>query len=309
VDDRAEPRTERATARAGLFFALAAHSWWGLIPLYFKALARVPPAEVLCHRILWSLVFLAVLLSFRRRYFELGCALRSPLTLATLLLTSVLVGANWYLFIFAIAENQLLEASLGYFINPLVNVLLGFLFLGERLRRPQAASVVLAATGVAWLTLSHGSLPWIALVLAVTFGFYTLLRKTARVGSIEGLSVETATLAPIAAMHLWAVHARGAGAFLAGPPGTDVLLAATSVMTTLPLVWFTAATRRLPLATVGLLQYISPSLQFLLAVLLFGEPFSRAHLVAFGLIWLGLAIFTLDALRAQSKPGAPAVPG
>lgn len=303
--DAERGNAERATARAGLLYSLAAYCWWGLIPLFFKLLDAVPPAQVLSHRIIWSLVFLLALLRVGGRFDELTRALRSRRTLLTLVATSLLVGTNWFLFIFAIAEHRLLDASLGYFINPLVNVLLGYLFLGERLRRLQKASILLAAGGVGWLSVGYGRVPWIALVLAITFGFYTLLRKTARIGSLEGQSFETALLTPIALFYLIVVHRHGSGAFGAGSLVIDALLLVSGVVTTLPLLWFTAGARRLRLTTIGVLQYISPSLQFVLAVAAFGEPFTRAHVITFGSIWTGLAIYTADALRSMPKRGTP----
>jgi len=304
MDGEAEAQQHaRVVARAGLFYALAAHTWWGLIPVYFKALGKVPPAEVLAHRILWSLAFLITLIGAGRRFAELKGALRSSRTLLTLVATSLLVGANWYLFIFAIARGELLEASLGYFINPLVNVLFGFVFLGERLRRLQTASVLLAAVAVVWLTLRYGGVPWIALVLAVTFGFYTLLRKTARIGTLEGLTIETGILAPIAAFYLFGLPA---SALRSSSLATGIMLVGVGVVTTLPLLWFTAAARRLRLGTLGVLQYISPSMQFILAVVAFGEPFTPAHVVTFRLIWSALALYSFDALRTLDKP-APQV--
>jgi chloramphenicol-sensitive protein RarD len=288
---------ERHAKRVGVAYGAAAYLWWGFIATYFKAVDHVAPAEVLAHRIVWSLAFLIALLCGRRRFLATARLLADRRTLLTLTVTTLLVATNWLVFIWAVANDRLVEASLGYFVNPLVNVLLGRLFLGERLRPAQWCAVLLAAAGVAWLTVHHGRPPWIALVLAFSFGTYGLLRKQARPSGIEGLALETALLAAPALA--WMAWRQGAGllAFGTAGAGTTFLLLLAGPVTALPLVWFAEGARRLRYATMGFLQYLAPTLQFLLAVLAFGEPFSRAQAVGFGLIWLGLGMYVRDAAR------------
>jgi chloramphenicol-sensitive protein RarD len=298
--------TEDARPSTGVIYGLAAYLWWGLAPLYFKAIAHVPPSEILAHRILWSCVLLALLIWRRGELGALAVAVRSRRLLATLAASTVLIGVNWFVFIWAIAHGRLLQASLGYFINPLVNVLLGVAILKEKLRRPQAAALALAAAGVVLMGLRVGGLPAISLILAVSFALYGLLRKRTPVGGIVGLAVETGLLAPLALGYLFWLGGEGRLVFSRLDARTDWLLAASGVVTALPLVWFANAARRLQLSTIGILQYLSPTLQFLLAVLVFGEPFAAGELASFGLIWAALAIYTLDALRRS--PGRRASP-
>ncbi len=289
-------------SRIGVAYGLAAYTAWGFIALYFKAVAHVPPLEVLAHRIVWSLLLLIALLAVRGRLADLRSALADRATVLTLGGTTILIAVNWYVFIWAVTNGHVLQASLGYFINPLVNVLLGVIFLGERLRRAQTASVALAACGVAWLTLRVGQVPVISLALALSFGFYGLLRKKVRADGMTGLTAETLLLAPIALLFLGRLEMRGDLAFTHLDRATDLLLPLGGVVTAVPLVWFANAARRLRYATVGFLQYIAPSLQFLLAVAAFGEPFTRDHLATFACIWTALGIYTWDALRGARPP-------
>jgi len=288
-------------ARIGLTYGLAAFVFWGLVPIYFKAVASVSPLEVLAHRVVWSVVILGVVLTIKGRWGEVVAAFADRRTLGLLTVTTVLVGANWYIFIWAVANDQIVQASLGYFINPLVNVLLGVVFLKERLNRAAKVAVVLAGVGVGWLTIQAGVLPWISLFLAFSFGLYGLLRKMSPVKPVPGLMVETVLMAPVAILFLAATASRGGLYFGTGSLRLDLLLVAAGVVTALPLLWFTAATRLLPLTTIGFLQYIAPSLHLMLAVLAYGEPLTRDHLIAFGSIWAGLAIFTIDQLRGQQE--------
>ena len=294
------PRPEeqhRRSARAGFGFGLLAYSLWGFFPLYFKAVASVPPLEVVSHRIAWSLALLLAVVILRGRFAELRHAFRTPRTLGTLVATALLISTNWLVFIIAVEHGQVLQSSLGYFITPLVNVLLGFLFLKERLRGWQRASLLLAMAGVLILTVAGGSVPWAALILAFTFGSYGLLRKVVAVDSLLGLTVETLVLGPVAVGYLLFLAGAGRSAFLAGPPSLTVLLASAVVVTSVPLLLFAAAARRLRLATIGFLQYLTPSLHFLLAVALYGEPFTPVHLASFACIWAGLLLYSWDALR------------
>lgn len=288
-------------ARRGAVYGTAAFLWWGFAPLYFKAVGAVPALEVLAHRISWSLVFLLVLMAFRGGLRVTLALCRDRRTLLTMAATTWLIAVNWLVFIWSIANDRLVEASLGYFINPLVNVAFGAVFLRERLRRPQLAAVGLAVLGVAWLTLNQGRAPWIALVLAISFAVYGLLRKLARPTGIQGLTLETMLLAPLAIGYMCWRQARGDLAF--GHEGTRIslLLCAAGPVTALPLIWYAEGVRRLRFATVGFLQYLAPSLQFMLAVLAFGEPFTRSHAVGFGAIWAALAVYSWDTARGLRR--------
>jgi chloramphenicol-sensitive protein RarD len=277
-------------------WALAAFGLWGINPVYFKSVAEIPPLELLAHRVVWSVPLAAALIALGRDWGPLGESLRDMRTLRTLVLSAILVASNWLIFIHAVTTDRIVEASLGYFINPLVNVVLGMLFLHERLNRAQLIAVGLALAGTLVLTFGSGAPPWIALALAISFGIYGLLRKTVRIEAVNGLFVETAMLAPAALGYLLWLGSRGTGHFGVVDRRTDVLLITAGVVTALPLVWFTIAARRLRYITIGILQYIAPSLQLLLGVAVYGEPFTRAHGLTFGLIWLGLAIFTWDAM-------------
>lgn len=298
--------TERRELVAGSAYAIAAYGVWGIVPIYWKWLERVDALEILAHRVAWSVVFLAIVLTALRRWALVGAVIGSWKSVRVLLITTVLISANWGLFIWAVDEGHLLEASLGYFINPLVNVALGMAFLRERLDRAQLGAVSLAGVGVLWLTVSLGVPPWVALTLAFTFGAYGLLRKTAPAGPLVGLFVETLLCAPIAIGYLALRASAAEGALGRHGAVFDVLLVSTGVVTALPLLWFTSAARRLPLSTLGLFQYVAPTLQFLIAVLVFGEAFSAAHAVAFGCIWTALAIYTARmraiSVRAGSDP-------
>jgi chloramphenicol-sensitive protein RarD len=287
----------REDFRKGVAYGVAAYGMWGLIPIYFKALAGVPALEVLAHRIVWSVVLLVPLVLLRGQWPELRRVISSKTTLATLILTTVLIAVNWYLFIWAVDHDRVLEASLGYFINPLINVMLGMVFLGEKLSRPAAVAVVLAGLGVSVQVVMVGELPWIALALACSFGLYGLLRKTAAVGAVVGLAVETSFLMlPAAGYLVWA--RRTGGLYLgSGDLSVDILLVLAGVVTAAPLLCFTSAARLLPLTTLGFLQYLAPSGQFLLAVLAYGEVLNSGRIITFVCIWIALAIFTGDQIR------------
>lgn len=285
-------------ARVGVLFGIAAYGFWGLVPVYFKAVQHVSAWEVLAHRIFWSVVFLAGLIAVGRGWERLRQALRDTRTVLTLAFTTVLIAANWFTFIWSVAHEYVIQASLGYFINPLVNVLLGFVFLQERLRRWQLVSVVLATVGVVYMTIASGEPPGIALILAGSFGIYGLLRKKTKIDAINGLTIETALLMPIAAAFLLYQLVAGQAAFVLEGVGVSLLLMAAGLITALPLLWFAAAARRLRLATLGFLQYLAPTGHFLLAVLAYGEPFTHVHAVTFACIWTALAIYSIDAARA-----------
>jgi chloramphenicol-sensitive protein RarD len=302
--------TPNYRARAGLLLGLAAYGFWGVLPLYFKALHAIAPTEIVAHRIVWSLFFLAALATLWRRWTAIAAALATPRLAMILALTATLIGINWLVYIYAVASGHVLEGSLGYFLNPLVNVLLGTVFLKERLTAAQKGAFALAAGGVAILAAGAGGSIWISLALAGSFAFYGFLRKVTPVDALEGLSVETLFLTPLAlAWILWLRH-QGTSGFLADRTN-DFLLAVGGAVTAIPLLLFTAAAKRLAYSTLGFLQYLAPSLQFLLAVLVFGEPLTRAHIVCFGAIWTALAIFVFEGLRtarANAREAALAAP-
>ncbi|MBP7797862.1 MAG: EamA family transporter RarD [Thermoanaerobaculaceae bacterium] len=277
--------------------AVAAFLMWGLFPLYWKPLSAVAAIEVVAHRTVWGMLAVAVWVTLRRRWADARTVVRSPRTLATLTATAALIGCNWLLYIWAVTHDHVMESSLGYFINPLVNVLLGVVVLRERLGRLQMAAVTLAGIGVAVLTIGYGRFPWIALGLATSFALYGLARKTVAADAVIGLLVETSLLAPLAVAFLLAREHQGAGAFGHAGVWTSTLLLLAGPVTAVPLVLFTQGARRLPLSTVGLFQYISPSCQFLLAVLVYREPFTSSHAATFACIWAALALLTWDLRR------------
>jgi chloramphenicol-sensitive protein RarD len=291
------PTRSPAEARAatGVACALAAFGIWGLFPLYFKALAAVLPPEMLAHRIVWSVVVLTAVALPLRGLAAIRLEAASWRRLGQYGVTTVLIATNWLVYIWAVDHGRILEASLGYYINPLVNVLLGIAVLGERLSRLQAVAVAVAAAGVLVLVIKVGTLPWLALVLALSFGSYALVRKTIGGDPLIGLLIEATLLMPPALGYLVWLGVTGGGAFGGRDATTTVLLAAAGVLTAAPLLLFVSAAQRLQLATLGVLQYITPTGQFLLAVLVFGEAFTAAHALAFGCIWAALAVFTADA--------------
>jgi chloramphenicol-sensitive protein RarD len=279
----------------GVLAAAGSYLIWGLFPLYFRALAGVPAPEVLAHRILWSSAFMVLLVSLARRWGDVLRQLKASGTLPTLAASALLISTNWLVYIWAVHAGRVVEASLGYFVNPLVSVLLGVVFLREPLSRRQAAAVALAAAGVLVLLVRAGQPPWVALTLAVTFGLYGLLRKRARVDPLAGLLAEVCMLLPLAAGWLGWLWLGGEAHFGGGARVT-LLLAASGVVTAVPLLLFAVGVGRLRLSTVGLLQYLNPTAQLLIAVFAFGEPFGAAHAVAFGCIWASLALYTAEAL-------------
>jgi len=293
--------TPRGQERTGVAYGLAAYLWWGLGPLYFKAVSHVPALEVLAHRVVWSAALLVALMLARGRRAAIAAAFRRRRTRFTLMGSMTLVALNWFTFIWAVNHDHVLQASLGYFVNPLLNVALGMVFLGERFRRPQILAVLLALVGVVWLTIGLGEPPTIALILAGTFGFYGLLRKTVAADGMTGLTAETVMLLPAALGYLVYLGAGGRLVFGHAGRATDLLLLAAGLVTALPLLWFANAARRLRYATVGLLQYLAPTGQFLLAVAVFGEPFTRVHLVSFAFIWAGLVLYSFDAIRSVPR--------
>lgn len=279
-----------------MLYAALAYALWGLFPVYFKALQSIPASEILLHRMLWSLVFLVIVLAWRRQWSWLSDVLRQPKILGAFTASALLLSSNWFIYIWAVNSGRVVEASLGYFINPLVNVLLGYMVLKERLRPGQWAAVALAACGVAWLTWQAGHLPWIALLLAATFGSYGLLRKTAALGALEGLALETLLLFPLAFGYLVYLTVIGQNHFLSASSLSQWLLAAAGPITAVPLLLFAAGARRISMSLLGLLQYIGPTLQLMLGVWLYNEPFDGAKLAGFAIIWAALLIYSLEGL-------------
>ena len=285
----------------GLLYAALAYTAWGLLPVFFKQLSQVNAFEIVMHRMVWSLVFLLCVLAVLKRWAWLRDLARQPRVLLAFAASALLLSINWSVFVWAVQNAHMVDASLGYFILPLVNVAMGFAFLNERPRPGQWLAVAVAAAGVLWLTVQAGRLPWVALVLAVTFGIYGLLRKLAKLGALEGLTLETLLLWPMAVGMLawWAWH--GQGALVQGDPATLGWLLLAGPLTAIPLLLFAAGARRIPMATLGILQYISPSLQMLLGVWLYGEAFEPARAIGFYLIWMALVLYSADSIWNARK--------
>ncbi|MDX1442607.1 MAG: EamA family transporter RarD [Gammaproteobacteria bacterium] len=288
-------------ATTGVLYALACYSFWGFSPIYFKLVNHVPSMEVLGHRIVWSVLMLAGLLWLRRRWGEFARVVRDFQEMRWLLVSAVLISFNWGTYIYTVQSGQILEASLGYYINPLVSVLLGVLFLGETMRRWQMVSLTLATVATLYLALDFGQVPWLALMLAFSFGFYGLVRKMAPAAPLVGLFVETLMVAPLALLYLAWLDIDGVGHFGAEGWYTNLMLVAAGLVTMLPLLWFTNAAKRLRLATIGFFQYLAPSLQLVLAVIFYDEVFTPTHAITFAMIWTALAIYSTDAWRAHRR--------
>ncbi|KAB8310637.1 EamA family transporter RarD [Rahnella contaminans] len=287
--------------RQGIIFAFIAYLIWGIAPAYFKLIRQVPANEILTHRVIWSFFFMLVLLSVSRSWGDVRRVLAQPKKVGMLLITALLVGGNWLIFIWAINHDHILEASLGYFINPLVNVVLGMLFLRERFRSLQWFAVALAFAGVLVQVWLFGSVPIIAIGLSLTFAFYGLLRKKIGVDSQTGMLIETLWLLPVAGVYLFFIANSPTSNLAANPWSLDLMLMAAGIITTIPLLFFTAAAARLKLSTLGFFQYLGPTLMFLLAVVFYGETVHPSQLITFGFIWVGLLFFIGDALYTQGR--------
>jgi chloramphenicol-sensitive protein RarD len=289
----------------GFWSGVAAYTIWGLVPLYWKLLKHVPAIQVLGHRIVWSLAVLIVLVAVLRRGRRRPQDGRSALAFVSRRVVGLyaiaagLIAVNWFLYIYAVNAGFIVETSLGYYITPLVNVLFGVLFFHERMRPAQWVSIALATTGVVQLTFAYGALPWIAFGLAASFGSYGLAKKKAPLDPVEGLTLETAILAPVAILFLIMLHRSGEGAFLRTGATSDALMIGGGLVTTVPLLLFAAAVRTVPLSVIGILQYIGPTLQFVLGVFVYHEPFSHTQLIGFSIVWTALAIYAGDSLRAR----------
>ena len=281
--------------------ALAAFSLWGIFPIYFKAVSHIPAFEVLAHRIVWTVVFLGLIIILKGSLNNVRAVFHNKKLLATLLLSSLLVSTNWLVFIWAVAHDRVLETSLGYFINPLVNVALGMFFLNEKLRTWQWIAVGLSVLGVGNLVWQHGAIPWVALTVSISFGFYGLVRKIAVIDAFSGLFVETILIVPPILAYLVFIGLEGTGVFDPSDIKLTGLLMMAGLMTATPLVLFTIAVKKLTLSTVGFFQYITPTGHFLLAVFLYNEPFTDAYKITFGMIWLALAIYLFESIAAHRR--------
>lgn len=291
----------------GIVNGLAAYILWGFFPIYWKLLHEVPALQVIGHRIAWSFVLLILVILLTGQWNAFRIVALAPKTIAIYSVAAILLSVNWLVYVWGVNAGFIVETSLGYFINPLISVLLGVVFLRERLRTLQWFPVGLAALGVLYLTLAYGRLPWIALSLAFSFGIYGLVKKLAPLGSLYGLTLETALVFPIALMYLTFAGIAGTGAFLQQGALTDLLLIGTGVVTSIPLLMFASAARQIPLTMIGVLQYIAPTLQFLIGVFLYHEPFDRSRLIGFGLVWLALAIFWVENYLAH-RVSIPPIP-
>jgi chloramphenicol-sensitive protein RarD len=291
-------------SRRGLIHGIAAYFLWGIAPMFWKLLRDVSWVEILAHRVVWGVIAFGAIAAVVGVGPVLRAAARDRGTLAAMALSGAMLAINWGMFIWAVSRGHILDASLGYFIIPLISVGLGMLVLGERLRRLQWLAIAAAAIGVAIQTWYAGGLPWISIAVAVSFGIYGLIRKVARVDSLVGSTLETALLVPVAAAYLAIVALRGGGQLGHASTATQLLLLSTGAITAVPLLLFNSAARRLPLSTLGFLQYLGPTCQFILAIAVYGEPFAAEQLIAFGLIWLGLAVFSVDLVRASRAAAA-----
>lgn len=287
--------------RQGVLLAITAYFIWGIAPVYFKFIQTVPAIEILTHRVIWSFFFMLALISLCRQWPQVKRSLRTPKKLFVLAFTALLIGSNWLLYIWAVNNHHILEASLGYFINPLVNVLLGMIFLGERFRRMQWIAVILAICGVLLQLWTFGSIPIIALALAFSFALYGLTRKKLGVDAQTGMLFETLWMLPIAAIYLFGIADSSTSHMTQNPMSLNLMLMFAGIITTVPLLCFTAAANRLRLSTLGFFQYIGPSLMFFLAITFYGEVVTEDKLVTFGFIWTALLLFVMDAIYTQRR--------
>ncbi|MEE9464143.1 MAG: EamA family transporter RarD [Candidatus Neomarinimicrobiota bacterium] len=296
----------------GIIYAILAYGMWGLLPVYWKQLQTVPALEILGHRMVWSLLFILAILLIRNHWQWLGRTLRSPRMAVAITAAATLLGLNWYIYIWAVNSGNILDASLGYFINPLITVGLGVVILGERPRPWQWGSIGIALVGVLFLTFKYGAFPWVSITLAVTFGLYGLIKKTATLDSLEGVSLESALMFLPALGYLGYLTWTGQGAFGSAGLKTNILLASTGAITAIPLIFFAGAARRIPMTTLGLLHFIVPTLQFLVGTFIYGESVGSSRLAGFIFVWVGLVIFSIDSLfnanggKGGARPAASA---
>ncbi len=289
----------------GILSGIGAYALWGFFPIYWKYLHDVPALQVIGHRIGWSFLLLILVILVSGQWNEFRSAVSQPKVIGIYSIAAVLLSINWLVYVWGVNAGFIVETSLGYFINPLLSVLLGVIFLRERLRPAQWIPVLIAAVGVVYLTTVYGRLPWIALSLAFSFGFYGLVKKLAPLGSLHGLTLETGIVFPAALVYLLVMESRGSAAFLHDSTLVDVLLIGAGAVTTIPLLMFASAAKQIPLTVVGLLQYIAPTLQFLIGVFIYKEPFDRSHLIGFGIVWLALVIFWVENYLSRRVPVEP----
>jgi len=283
----------RGQLKAGLWYAIAAYAAWGLLPIYWKILNGIPSGQILSHRIAWSFIFVAILLFIRGRWGLVKEVLTDRTSRFAVILCGFTISINWFLYIWAVNHNHIVEASLGYYMNPLISIAVGVVILKERLHFWQIVSLVLAAIGVIIMTIQLGKIPWIALTLAVSFAFYSLAKKMVKFDAMTGLALETLVVVPVSLVYLFFVHGQGTGAF--GSSWTaSLLLMVSGVVTAFPLLWFAQAARSVPLSTIGFIQYLSPTITLLLGVFLYHEPFTKSHLMSYGLIWIALVLYSLS---------------
>jgi chloramphenicol-sensitive protein RarD len=294
--------------RKGIMYAIGAYVMWGLFPLYWKPLETIPALQLIGHRIGWSFILLFIILLVTRQWRAFRQAATQAKIIRIYMAAAILISVNWFTYVWAVTHGFVVETSLGYYINPLFSVLLGVTMFHERLRAIQWAPIVLAAIGVLYLTFSYGALPWIALTLAFSFGLYGLVKKAAPLGSLYGLTLETGLLFVPALAYLIGCEVAGQGAFLHGGPLLNWMMVGAGLVTTVPLLLFAAAVPRVPLTTIGILQYINPTMQFLLGVLLYKEPFTSDRMIGFGLVWLGLILFWTEGLYARRNLSPEPVP-
>lgn len=291
---------QQSSVKIGVLLALAAYAMWGFAPVYFKLLYQVPAAEILMHRVIWSVAVLLILVLLTKQLRQVTKAVCDAKVMRVLLVTGLLLAANWFLFIWAVNNDRLLDASLGYYINPLLNVFLGRMFLGERLRRFQQVAVATAALGVTIMVVSYGQIPWISLMLAGTFGVYGLLRKKVPVGSLPGLLIESLFMLPLA-LGYWYLFASDASNLFSNEASLNIVLISAGIVTTAPLICFVSAAKRIQYSTLGFFQYLGPSIMFALAVLIYNEPLDYEKLLTFAFVWSALVIFSWDSWRSYRK--------
>lgn len=295
--------SQRSEHTSGLIYGAIAYALWGLFPLYFALLDAVPPIEVVAHRVVWSLLFMLVVIAIARNWRLLLAAFRSTRTLGLLALASIFIAINWGTYVYAVSSDQVVQASLGYIMNPLVSVALGVVILRERLRQLQWVAVGIAVIAVAILTWSYGAPPWISLVLAISFALYGLMKKFAGVGSVQSLTVETTLLAPIALAVIIGYGVTHSDYVLFSDPLTDLLLVLLGPITAVPLLAFGAAANRIPISSLGIMQYITPIMQFLIGVVIFSEPMPASRWIGFAVIWVAVVVFSLDMFRHSRRSG------
>lgn len=288
----------------GLLYGIIAYALWGFFPIYWRLLQEVPAVELLGHRIAWSFLLLVVVILFMRQWNDFRSSLNAR-TFRIYFIAAILIGVNWLIYVWAVNAGYILETSLGYFINPLLSVLMGVFFLRERLRSAQWIPIVLAAIGVAYLTFAYGRPPWIALLLAFTFGFYGLTKKLAPLGSVFGLTLETGILFLPAVIYLGWAEANGSASFLHTDSTSNLLMIGAGVVTTIPLLLFASAAKQIPLSMIGILQYLAPTIQFLIGVFVYDEPFDQSRLIGFSIVWLALVIFWVENYLASRESMAP----